>query len=165
MNQGKDPTDYTSRYSRGIPITRAAAEISGSSEFPELHGIVQFRQTPRGVLVRAEIRHLPTEDHSGNGIFGLHIHKGNTCGSKENDPFADAGGHYNPSGAPHPFHAGDLPPLFGNHGYAWMEVLTDRFTLGDILGRTVIIHRQPDDFMTQPSGNSGMRIGCGIIRA
>lgn len=164
MNRGNNPSDRIFRTARGYPVKRAMAEIRGSEAFPELRGSVQFRQTPRGVLVRAEIMNLPTEENSGKGVFGFHIHEGNACRGTVNDPFADAGGHYNPSGVLHPFHAGDLPPLFGNDGYAWMEVLTDRFELGEVLGRTVIIHRQPDDFISQPAGNSGMRIGCGVIR-
>ena len=48
-------------------------------------------------------------------------------------------------------------------GFAWMAVLTDRFRVPDILGRTVIVHSQPDDFTTQPSGNAGAKIACGVI--
>ena len=164
MNRNRNPSDHGAGNARITPVTWAVAHIRGSQDFPDLHGTVQFRQTPRGVLVTAEIVNLPTEGFPKNGIFGFHIHEGHACSGPENNPFADAGGHYNPTGAPHPFHAGDLPPLFGNNGYAWMEVLTDRFALGEVIGRTVIIHRQPDDFTSQPAGNAGMRIGCGIIQ-
>ncbi len=143
--------------------TAAVAHIRGSSRFPALHGTVRFRQLRQGVLVSAEIFDLPTEGFPAFGIFGFHIHEGDSCTGTATDPFSEAGGHYNPTGAPHPFHAGDLPPLFGNHGFAYMQVLTDRFQLSDIVGRTVIIHAQPDDFTSQPAGNAGMRIGCGVI--
>ena len=64
----------------------------------------------------------------------------------------------------HPFHSGDLPSLLENNGYAYMTVLTNRFKIADIIGKVVIIHDSPDDFTSQPSGNSGMKIACGIIR-
>ena len=50
-----------------------------------------------------------------------------------------------------------------NHGKADMAVLTDRFRVDEIIGRTVVLHRNPDDFQTQPSGNAGIKIACGII--
>jgi len=77
------------------------------------------------------------------------------------DPFSDVMSHYNPNGCEHPYNDGDLPPLFGNGGYALCAFLTDRFSVNDVIGRTVIIHDQPDDFTTQPSGNSGTKIACG----
>ena len=64
----------------------------------------------------------------------------------------------------HPYHAGDLPPLFGSGGVAVSVFLTDRFHLEDIIGKTVIIHSSPDDFTTQPSGNAGAKIACGEIK-
>lgn len=65
---------------------------------------------------------------------------------------------------PHPLHVGDLPPLLENNGYAYMSVLTNKFKISDIIGKTVIIHDMPDDSTTQPSGNSGKKIACGVIR-
>ena len=72
--------------------------------------------------------------------------------------------HYNPKDCPHPYHAGDMPPLFGNNGEAFMAFMTDRFTVEEIIGKTVIIHSNPDDFTTQPGGNSGEKIACGKIK-
>lgn len=145
--------------------THATARMQGGQMFPALHGTVHFRQVRQGVLVTAEIFDLPTEKDGfpAYGIFGFHIHQHGLC-ADETD-FSSAGGHYNPSGTPHPFHAGDLPPLFGNHGYAYMQFLTDRFTLPEVLGRALILHSQPDDFTSQPAGNSGARIACGLIEA
>ena len=56
-----------------------------------------------------------------------------------------------------------MPPLFWNNGYAFQMFLTDRFTVKEIIGKTVIIHDNADDFTTQPSGNSGEKIACGVI--
>lgn len=80
------------------------------------------------------------------------------------DPFSNAMAHYNPENCPHPYHAGDMPPLFGNQGYAFLMFLTDRFMVRNVIGKTVIIHDNPDDFTTQPSGNSGAKIACGVIQ-
>lgn len=57
-----------------------------------------------------------------------------------------------------------MPPLFGNDGKAFSAFLTDRFTVKEIVGKTVIIHSSTDDFTTQPSGNSGEMIACGEIK-
>ena len=64
----------------------------------------------------------------------------------------------------HPQHTGDMIPILGNQGYAWTSFYDKRFKIPEIIGRSVIIHAMPDDFMTQPSGASGVRIGCGVIR-
>ena len=64
----------------------------------------------------------------------------------------------------HPHHAGDLPPLMSVDGYAWSAFYDDVLELYNIVGRAVIIHRNPDDFTTQPSGNAGEMMACGVIR-
>lgn len=77
--------------------------------------------------------------------------------------FPNTGNHYNPENVPHPEHAGDLPPLLSNSGYAWMSFYTSRLSAEDIIGRSLVIHNMADDFTSQPSGNSGDKIGCGVI--
>lgn len=143
----------------------AYASIQGSPQYPQLQGIVRFYPVVDGVLVNTELYGLPVENPiCSNHIFGFHIHEGISCTGTTENPFADAGGHYNPGGCEHPAHAGDMPPLFATHdGFVWNTFLSDRFKWGDILGHTVIIHSMPDDFRTQPSGDSGMMIGCGVI--
>ncbi len=140
----------------------ARAVVKGSGDYPDICGEVTFRQTQKGVIVTAEIRGLPCKNDNG-GIFAFHIHGGACCTGNAADPFADADGHYDPTAAPHPYHAGDLPPLFGNNGHAYMSVLTNRFTVKEIVGKVIIIHSKPDDFTTQPAGNAGTKIACGII--
>lgn len=143
----------------------AYAQIQGSAEYPDLYGIVRFYPVADGVLVNPELYGLPVlTPICSNHIFGFHIHEGDACSGSRTDPFAAAGSHFNPGGCEHPAHAGDLPPLFATHdGFAWNAFLTDRFKWGDILGRTVIVHAMPDDFRSQPSGDSGTKIGCGVI--
>lgn len=144
---------------------QAWARISGSDRYPDIRGKVEFYQTGAGVLVWATVVGLPEEsDQCKQPIFAFHIHTGASCTGNAEDPFADAGTHFNPNGCAHPYHAGDLPPLFGADGVAVSVFLTDRFHLEDIIGKTVIIHSSPDDFTTQPSGNAGAKIACGEIR-
>jgi Cu-Zn family superoxide dismutase len=102
------------------------------------------------------------------GLHGLHIH---TVGSCVGPTFASAGAHFNPTNTDHGSHAGDLPDLSVNRaGNGAMATFTSGFTLlagplsifdGD--GAAIIIHANPDDHHTNPSGNSGARIGCGEI--
>lgn len=142
----------------------AVAVIEGSPQNRGIHGTVRFHQGESGVLVVADILGLPASaEICKNDIFAFHIHSGSGCSGNEDDPFANAGTHYNPKDCPHPHHAGDMPPLFGAGGRAFLVFLTDRFTVSEILGKTVIIHDRPDDFTTQPSGNAGSKIACGVI--
>ena len=143
----------------------AKASVKGSPEYNKINGTVEFFQTKYGTLVKVKIKGLPSsKEKCKSPVFAFHIHSGSKCSGNEKDPFADALTHYNPDNCKHPYHAGDLPPLFGNDGYAYMEFLTDRFRVNEVIGKTVIIHSNPDDFMTQPSGNAGMKIACGIIK-
>lgn len=144
---------------------RAIANIKGSDAHPNIRGIVRLYQTNNGVILYAEISGLPkVKMKCDSRIFGFHIHEGTSCSGNMNDPFANAMSHYNPDKCEHPYHAGDLPPLFGCEGNAVSLFLTDRFTIDEVIGKAIIIHDKPDDFTTQPSGNSGTKIACGIIR-
>lgn len=137
----------------------AVAQIQGGMESPQLSGCVQFYQENRCVLIVAEIFGLPKE--SDMGFFGFHIHEGENCTGMD---FSGTGSHYNPTDQAHPKHAGDLPPLLECRGNAYLSFKTDRFSVRDIIGRTVVIHSNPDDFRSQPAGNAGKKIACGVIR-
>lgn len=136
----------------------AFACVAGGEEAPGLSGVVKFFESKWGVLVEAEIFGLPEK----NGIYGFHIHEGTVC---EGAGFSQTKNHFNPGGTEHPYHAGDLPPLFSCGGRAYMVVLTDRFRVSDVVGRTVVIHSHPDDFRSQPGGDAGQKMACGAIRA
>lgn len=145
---------------------RAIAILKGSNAYPGVRGEVRFAQSAYGTLVTAEFFGLPTgTSHCDSPIFGFHIHSGARCAGNATDPFADALAHYNPYNCNHPYHAGDMPPIFSNNGYAFSMFLTNRFSAGEVIGRTVILHAMPDDFTTQPSGDSGAKMACGIIVA
>ncbi len=135
----------------------AIARVAGGAGTPCLYGTVQFHRVRGGVLVTADICGLPATQ---TNIFGLHIHEGTSC---TGEGFADTKGHYNPEKAAHPAHAGDLPPLFSCRGRGYLSVLTDRFCLKNVIGKTLVIHECPDDFHTQPAGNAGKKIACGVI--
>lgn len=140
----------------------AYAHIKGNLQNPQLHGIVQFYNTPLdGILVKAEVTGLPNafKLYSSN-FYGFHIHEIGNCSNN----FDKTGNHYNPDTLPHPLHAGDMPPLLGNQGFAYLIFYTRRFTIDEITGKSIVIHSNPDDFISQPSGNAGTKIGCGIIQ-
>lgn len=141
---------------------QAAAWVNGNTANPRLSGLVKFYQTNYGgILVEAEIFGLPNIATQGSSNFyAFHIHEFGNC----SDNFDKVGGHYNPTNTTHPDHAGDMPPLLGNQGYAWSAFYDKRFTIDDIIGRSVIIHAGRDDFTSQPSGDPGPMIGCGEIR-
>lgn len=142
----------------------ARAVIKGSKEYPQITGVVYFNKVKEGVLLIAKVNGLPQSKSNCSGrFFGFHIHNGTSCTGNAEDKFANSGTHYNPSNCPHPYHAGDLPPLIENNGYAYMSVLLNKFKIDDIIGKVIIIHDSPDDFNTQPSGNSGKKIACGVI--
>lgn len=136
----------------------ASATIVGGEKYSDIWGTVEFYQLQDGVMVVADINNLP---QTQNNIFAFHIHEGSSC---ENN-FIETGGHYNPNSALHPNHSGDLPPLFSNNGNAWQAVFTDRFDVKQIIEKTIVIHENVDDFTSQPAGNSGEKIACGIIKS
>ena len=126
---------------------------------------VKFYAAQNGVLVVSEGTGLPNDSgRCGGAVLGFHIHGGSDCNPRGDDTFGGAMSHYDLKECHHPYHAGDMPPLFSNRGYAFSVFLTDRFTVDEIIGKTVILHSHPDDFTSQPAGMSGEKIACGVIR-
>ena len=146
-------------------VLHAHSYVKGNTEHQLLHGYVQFFYYRKGTLITGEFWGLPySEDACASNLCALHIHEQGDCNDAHiQQHFERAKGHYNPMNCPHPAHAGDLPPLFSNEGYAWFSFYTDRFQVSDVIGLSIIVHSKADDFTTQPSGNSGDRIACGII--
>lgn len=144
------------------PFPLAAAEIRGNAENTRLKGTALFYPASLGgVFIETEVYGLPYQNVPPySQFYAMHIHETGDC----TPPFDKTGDHYNPGGMPHPMHAGDLLPLLGNSGYAYSVFYTARFNLQDVIGRSLIIHVGADDFTTQPSGNAGAKIGCGVIR-
>ena len=145
---------------------RAAAKLEptkGSS----VGGTVNFMQVGDNVRVVANVTGLQP-----NGEFGFHIHEVGDCSSGDG---MSTKGHFNPYGKPHAHagtperHAGDLPSLRSDAGGnakvdADVDIITVANGPASIVGRGLIVHAQPDDYKTQPTGNAGARSACAIIR-
>ena len=137
----------------------AIARIHGGEDYPAISGTVSFFPICDGLIVSVSVSGLPSKGNDRD-IFAFHIHEGTSCTGKD---FSDTGAHFDLHKRPHPYHTGDLPPLFAEHGKSHMEFWTNSFGIRDILGRTIIIHEGEDDLHTQPSGNAGKKIACGVI--
>jgi Cu-Zn family superoxide dismutase len=128
-------------------------------------GTVTFSKVDDGIRVVATITNLPP-----NSLHGFHIHEYGDCSSAD---ATSAGGHFNPHDRPHggPLdterHVGDLGNLSSNDlGIAeldYVDPLLSFSGIDSILGRGLVVHEQEDDLQSQPVGNAGARIGCGVI--
>ena len=146
-----------------LMATAQLKPTKGSKTFGE----ATFEEVGKLVRVVVFVQGLrPGQEH------GLHIHEAADCSGDA----MGAKGHFNPHGKPHGLpsiaerHAGDLPALKANKaGRANVHVDVDIITLkpgpANIIGRSVIVHADPDDYTTQPTGNAGARIACGVIQA
>ena len=148
------------------PGQHAAAEIKDKDG--KTVGSASLREEPDGVLVRLDVKGLTP------GLHAVHVHAVGKC---EGPGFTTAGGHFNPTQKKHGFksadgaHAGDLPNmLVAKDGSGRFQALTDAITLRpgslsvfDSDGSAIVIHAGSDDDMTDPAGNSGDRVACGLI--
>jgi Cu-Zn family superoxide dismutase len=132
-------------------------------------GTAEMTQTPAGVLIKLSVKGLPPGDHA------FHVHAVGKC----EPPFESAGGHFNPATKKHGLmaadgpHAGDMPNLhIPAGGELVVEVLNSNITLEkgkpnsvfDTDGSALVIHAGVDDYKTDPAGNAGGRISCGVIQ-
>lgn len=150
----------------GPTETMAAAELRDPNGQPA--GMVTLTQGSGGVRIVIDAKGMPPGPH------GVHIHAVGKC---EGPQFTTAGAHFNPGGKQHGTmnpqgaHAGDLPNLIvGANGTGRLESMTDGITLGaggtslfDADGSAIVVHAGPDDLKTDPTGNSGGRIACGVV--
>lgn len=140
-------------------IKKLVADIQGDSTHEQLSGKIVFTQLEDRVRITADLINLPPDQ-----FLGFHIHEGSECSGDDKDEFKDVKNHFDKGNNEHPDHLGDLPPIYSGNGEVHQEIETNRFDLGDILGKTIIIHSQRDDFTSQPSGDAGDKIACGEIR-
>ncbi|ABE45462.1 superoxide dismutase family protein [Polaromonas sp. JS666] len=157
-----------------LVLTACASMTSGPRAVAQLQsttgntatGTVSFTKSGDKVVVKGEVRGLkPNAEH------GFHVHEKGDCSSGDG---LSAGGHFNPDGKPHgnhsdmAHHAGDLPSLKADaSGVAKFSFETTSIAVGsgpsDVTGRGLIVHRDPDDYKTQPTGNAGPRLACAVI--
>jgi len=146
--------------------TPRAVSVIQSKSGSSIQGSMSFIQSGSQVKVTGTFSGLnPNSEH------GIHIHELGDCKAFD---ASSAGGHYNPSGNRHGnhnsifSHAGDMPNIkVDENGNASYQATLTHFSLNgeqNILGRSVVVHLNKDDYVSQPAGNSGERIGCGIIR-
>jgi Cu-Zn family superoxide dismutase len=142
------------------PARVALAPTAGN----QAAGTVTFEPSGERMRVVARVTGLAP------GAHGFHIHEKGDCSAAD---ATSAGGHFNPTAKSHGdpatanHHGGDMPMLTADAGgVAMLDVLIDTITIGggnDIVGRAVIVHKDADDYKTQPTGNSGARVACGVI--
>jgi len=144
---------------------KASATIEARSE-SKITGTATFEEARDAVHVMVEIAGAAPGDH------GVHIHEKGDCSAPD---ASSAGPHFNPAGKTHGgphtamHHAGDLGNItIGPDGKGMLHLMSKDFTLKpgprSIRGRSIVIHEKPDDLKSQPAGNSGPRVGCGVIR-
>lgn len=153
----------------GLPAgsSRATATMEARSN-STVAGTVQLREGGAGVLAKVKLSGLaPNSEH------GFHVHDKGDCSAPD---ASSAGPHFNPSGTPHGLpgsgsnHAGDLTNLRADaKGNVNAEVELRGLTIApgpmSVVGHAIVVHRDPDDYKSQPAGNSGPRIACGVVTA
>lgn len=163
-----DPVVDTTATADRTPM--ATAQLV-ATEGNTVSGTITFMQEASGVRVQGTIMGLTPGEH------GFHVHENGDCGpGPDGTPAGAAGGHFAPSGSPHGAptaaagqrHEGDLGNVTaGDDGSVTVDMIDPVLTLegpNGIVGKALIVHANPDDLTTQPTGNAGGRVSCGIIQ-
>ncbi len=150
------------------PVHAAVAQIA-PTQGNTVTGALTLAQSPEGVRITGSVQGLKPDAE-----FGFHVHEKGDCSAPDG---SSAGDHFNPTQAQHgnpggsEHHAGDMLNISSNaEGVAQVDTTAAGTSLlgdpnTDVMGKAVIVHESPDDYATQPSGNSGKRVGCGVISA
>ena len=146
--------------------TKQANAMIGSSNDSGVTGMAVFTQNGDQITFTVEIQ------GASPGLHAVHIHEYGDCSAPDG---TSAGGHWNPTDVAHgkwgvgEFHLGDIGNItVGEDGTGRFTLTTDLWEIGtgsdvDVVGQSIIIHADADDFVSQPSGAAGARIGCGVI--
>ncbi|CAN5535762.1 hypothetical protein BH11BAC3_BH11BAC3_18120 [soil metagenome] len=162
-------TDTTAATTEPMAMAKAMATLSGTMPDTTLNGTVEFDAEAGGqVKMKLELM-VPSK---ANKSVAVHIHEMGDCG----DMGKMTGGHWNPTKQNHgkwgsaAFHSGDIGNIdLDSTGKGSLEITSNLWSIGgdsttNILDRAIIVHGGVDDYTTQPTGNSGARIGCGVIK-
>lgn len=177
-DEGSSSSSATSS-ATGAPAAQPAATAHVKNDKGAEVGTVTFMPEGGAIRVTADVTGLKP------GFYGFHVHQTGKCeppaeGGADAKAFTSAGGHLNPDGKSHPDHAGDMPPLMvGGNGEAHTSFTTDRFTVDQLMGgegTSVMIHSGADNLANIPdryapapdaetlkAGDSGSRVGCGVV--
>ncbi len=148
------------------PAASATATLTGKAD-SGVTGTVSFSAMAPGVHIEARVEGAPP------GVHGFHLHETGDCSAAD---FSSAGAHFNPSAVEHGgpeyavHHAGDLGNLeVGADGVGTLSLHSTDLAIAEgpnaVVGRAVVLHENPDDFTTQPTGNAGGRLACGVVTA
>lgn len=159
----QSPSPASSTAASPKKVTRAVALLSPTASNTAA-GTVQFSAVPGGVAVKATLKGLAPGNH------GFHVHEFGDCTAPD---ASSAGGHFNPTGQPHgaptdpAHHAGDLGNVTaatdGTATLQWTDPGMKLDGPDGVIGHAVIVHSNPDDLKTQPTGNAGGRVACGVV--
>lgn len=164
LTQAAPAADEHSMHDMAAPAVTSAVAVLIPTQGNEVHGVVRFTKTPGGVRVVADVSGLTP------GLHGFHVHEFGDASAADGTA---AGGHFNPGHAAHGAptdtqrHAGDLGNLEADAaGHATLDLIDAGLVLdgsSSIIGRGLIVHASPDDLKSQPTGNAGKRVACGVI--
>lgn len=149
-------------YDEGPPTAHSV--LVPRSRDNDLRGVALFVEEEEGLRVTVDLLRAP------DGVHAVHLHKIGDCSAWD---ARSTGSHFNPDRKPHgppgspDSHAGDLGNIEVRNGSGRLEFVSALLTvqpgLYSVVGRSIVVHEYEDDFVTQPEGNSGMRIACGEI--
>jgi superoxide dismutase, Cu-Zn family len=158
------PADTTS----GMTAASTTVTMQGGPDDTDFAGTLSITPEGTGVRIVADVAGVDKD-----GRHGIHVHENGMCehhpAAAEAKPFSTAGGHFNPTNTEHacpptdPRHAGDLGNIEVSGGKGHLELSVANLSMDQLNGKAIILHAGEDDCKTQPTGNSGDRIACGVV--
>lgn len=164
----QDEPSSTTETPAGMTAGSTTVSLLGAPEDTDFAGSLTITPEGAGVSIVADVAGVDTD-----GRHGIHVHENGMCehhpAAADAKPFSTAGGHYNPTNTEHacpptdPRHAGDLGNIEVSGGKGHLELSVANLSMDQLGGKAVILHAGEDDCKTQPTGNSGDRLACGVV--